>query len=616
MLLVWIMYCVNAGGYGSRVDADERTTCWTTCRRSAISHRLRTCATARRRRANAVRSGRRLVSAAAALWRSVPSGSSRSAHSASRPGSPPRMPRPTPLGRRPAGEGQRGIQGRRGHTHRGPHPGSDAEGRRDAGCGEGAADEYFAAQQAYFAASPRHDDLQAQADAQGAKADDAARQGRPGRRPALPQRRRRHLARALLRRAPPTAPTSCSPASARWTSSSSTTRRCTTEAVTARNSAQSLSDQADVARRRARSPAEGRRAEDGRRAGGRRRRAGRARRAVCEPRHDAGAARRPQGHDGQDRRRLPGGRGRAAEGSASARRPRRDRGGSGRRPQRRWRRRRQAAVGGRLAATPAGCRPSTAGSSSGYGPRTRPVRQRLCVERFPLRRRPRRRLRSGDLRRVQPARVDYAGYNGDYGNYIRIHHGGGIGTGLRAHHARRHPRRLRAVGQLGPGHRLRGQHRATRSAATCTSRSTSTASPINPVAVHGRARHLGLTPPHCEAGGRPPAADAGTGASSRLAYEAALGQCSPCSPKRDDRLGEERSASAASPHVVDLDPLVGLEILVVLEEVRDLLLRVLGDVVDVLDVRPARVLASTATSLSSPPASSLILSTPTGRTSR
>src|SRR5918993_1463955 len=48
--------------------------------------------------------------------------------------------------------------------------------------------------------------------------------------------------------------------------------------------------------------------------------------------------------------------------------------------------------------------------------------------------------------------------------------------------------------------------------------------------------------------------------------------------------------SGAGP-LVDLDPLVRLEVLVVLEEVLDLLARELRDVADVLDVRPAWVLA-------------------------
>ena len=52
----------------------------------------------------------------------------------------------------------------------------------------------------------------------------------------------------------------------------------------------------------------------------------------------------------------------------------------------------------------------------------------------------------------------------------------------------------------------------------------------------------------------------------------------------DDLVGLSGVAPA-----LGLDPLAGLEVLVVLEEVLDLLAGVLGDVVDVLDVVPARV---------------------------
>src|SRR5690606_21521741 len=56
-----------------------------------------------------------------------------------------------------------------------------------------------------------------------------------------------------------------------------------------------------------------------------------------------------------------------------------------------------------------------------------------------------------------------------------------------------------------------------------------------------------------------------------------------------DRLVEDALRLRCVPPLVDLDPLVGLEVLVVLEEVLDLFLRVFGDVTDVLNVRPARV---------------------------
>ena len=64
-----------------------------------------------------------------------------------------------------------------------------------------------------------------------------------------------------------------------------------------------------------------------------------------------------------------------------------------------------------------------------------------------------------------------------------------------------------------------------------------------------------------------------------------------CSSKRVERLADQTLGLGGVAPVLGLDPLAGLEVLVVLEEVLDLLARVLRDVVDVLDVRPARVLA-------------------------
>src|SRR5690606_39832563 len=57
-----------------------------------------------------------------------------------------------------------------------------------------------------------------------------------------------------------------------------------------------------------------------------------------------------------------------------------------------------------------------------------------------------------------------------------------------------------------------------------------------------------------------------------------------------ERLGHEALGLGRAGPLVDLDPLAGLEVLVVLEEVRDLLACVLLEVVDVLDVLPAGVL--------------------------
>src|SRR5688500_9953319 len=56
-----------------------------------------------------------------------------------------------------------------------------------------------------------------------------------------------------------------------------------------------------------------------------------------------------------------------------------------------------------------------------------------------------------------------------------------------------------------------------------------------------------------------------------------------------DRLLDERLGLGRVGPALGLDPLAGLEVLVVLEEVLDLLARELGDVVHVLDVVPARI---------------------------
>ena len=63
---------------------------------------------------------------------------------------------------------------------------------------EQAADEFYVAQQAYFDAAYRAEQLQAQADDAGRDGAGCREQGRPRRRAAVPQRRRRHVARAVL----------------------------------------------------------------------------------------------------------------------------------------------------------------------------------------------------------------------------------------------------------------------------------------------------------------------------------------------------------------------------------------------------------------------------------
>jgi len=74
------------------------------------------------------------------------------------------------------------------------------------------------------------------------------------------------------------------------------------------------------------------------------------------------------------------------------------------------------------------CRPHGGGKSSGYGPRSQQCGPQGCSSSFHY---------GTDFANgcgaaiyaAQSGTVDYAGYNGGYGNYIRIQHGGGMGTG-------------------------------------------------------------------------------------------------------------------------------------------------------------------------------------------
>lgn len=74
------------------------------------------------------------------------------------------------------------------------------------------------------------------------------------------------------------------------------------------------------------------------------------------------------------------------------------------------------------------CRPHGGGRSSGYGPRAQQCGPQGCSSSFHY---------GTDFANgcgaaiyaAQSGTVDYAGYNGGYGYYVRIQHGGGIGTG-------------------------------------------------------------------------------------------------------------------------------------------------------------------------------------------
>ena len=104
-----------------------------------------------------------------------------------------------------------------------------------------------------------------------------------------------------------------------------------------------------------------------------------------------------------------------------------------------------------------------------------------------------RRVRRGHLR-GHAGRVVYAGYNGGYGNYIKIDHGGGIGTGY---------------GHIRPGGFFVGYGQWVRAGQLIASEGNTGNSfgchlhfetyvngfPVNPVPFMAAARHLGLTGP-------------------------------------------------------------------------------------------------------------------------
>ena len=74
------------------------------------------------------------------------------------------------------------------------------------------------------------------------------------------------------------------------------------------------------------------------------------------------------------------------------------------------------------------CRPHGGGKSSGYGPRSQQCGPQGCSSSFHYG----TDFANGcgsPIYAAQSGTVDYAGGNGGYGNYIRIQHGGGIGTG-------------------------------------------------------------------------------------------------------------------------------------------------------------------------------------------
>ncbi|GAA1705079.1 hypothetical protein GCM10009808_23820 [Microbacterium sediminicola] len=84
--------------------------------------------------------------------------------------------------------------------------------------------------------------------------------------------------------------------------------------------------------------------------------------------------------------------------------------------------------GGGVVSSSGWCRPSGGWRSAGYGPRTVICSGGYCTNPFHYG----VDLASGwrtPIYAAQTGQVTYAGWNGSYGNYIRIDHGGGIGTG-------------------------------------------------------------------------------------------------------------------------------------------------------------------------------------------
>ena len=324
---------------------------------------------------------------------------------------------------------------------RGSSQASPTRSQRTQALAEQAADAFYVAQQEYFDAAYRADQLQPQADAAGGEGGGCREQGRPRRRAALPQRRRRHLARAVLLGLGRSAPTTCSRASARWTSSSSATRRSTprrspratprrasatrpSSPATSATGCSRIAEQKMVAAQQAADAAQAA-LDEQHAAPGRARRRSSPRCRTRPPRRSPTTRQesRPRASREEQRQaaeRAEAERARAQRAAAQRRRWRRRR-------RRRWRRRRRRRRRLRLGAAVVRL------AHLGLRPAHRAVRQRATARADSTTASTSRPAAARGSTRPPPARVVYAGYNGGYGNYIKIDHGGGIGTGYGAH---------------------------------------------------------------------------------------------------------------------------------------------------------------------------------------
>lgn len=299
--------------------------------------------------------------------------------------------------------------------------------------------EYYEAQQAYLTAAYEADQLQSQADAESAKATDAA--NKAGR-----------VAAQLYRSGGDEAPLELFLAGSAASADDLLARLGTmdkllernesvyAQAVTARNSAQSLSDQATVKREerdRLKQEAEAKmvaaqEAADAAQAALAEQQANQvtleAQLAALQDTtaktvadYQAGVEAERKAREERERKAREEAEAKAAAAAAAAAAANQGGGGgssSG-----------GGSGGGGGAVVGSGwARPSSAGTTSGYGPRSGQCSASYCASTWHLG------LDFGagcwaPIYAAASGTVTYAGYNGGYGNYVRVDHGGGVGTG-------------------------------------------------------------------------------------------------------------------------------------------------------------------------------------------